>query len=264
MRRPASYSDSFLVFGGREEDLEPLRIHAGVVKPSLPTVPSATYFDLGDEGVEMTPRPVAAPVALSPQAAAEPSPPSQPPRIFLFSFKGVFHIFLISAFESVFYFLYINRSENAGILAAINSYYQPLVASCSTSWSPSTKQLVGYILANYIDQPAVDAAGGAASSIRAADNQQLVIWSTSYSAICLAACILLSSWSHFKGWHVNWKKLVGENLGFVVLLALYEIFFFRTIIYNYETLSTPELSRYIVDGLATCAAGTNDTSLSYR
>jgi hypothetical protein len=40
---------------------------------------------------------------------------------------------------------------------------------------------------------------------------------------------------------------------FVLLLGLYELFFFRTIIYNYDTLSTAELNQYIVDGLARCA-----------
>jgi hypothetical protein len=46
-----------------------------------------------------------------------------------------------------------------------------------------------------------------------------------------------------------------EHLLFIGVLAAYEFFFYTTIIYNYSTLSTPELNKYIVDGLASCATG---------
>ena len=51
---------------------------------------------------------------------------------------------------------------------------------------------------------------------------------------------------------IDWLKLFSENMAFVMLLGLYEYFFFRTIIYNYETISTDELNKYIFDGAFHC------------
>jgi hypothetical protein len=174
-------------------------------------------------------------------------------RCAVFAFQGSLHILFISAFETAFYFLYVNRSENAGILGAINTYYQPLTADCQDRWSNATKAVVEALLLQDLNLTAVDTAGAAAADSRAAYNHTLLVWSSMYSVIAAGMCGTLAALARWKGWHVAWRRVVLENLLFVAVLGLYEAFFFRTVIYNYETLSTPELTSYIVDGLATCA-----------
>jgi hypothetical protein len=113
--------------------------------------------------------------------------------------------------------------------------------------------VVEALLLQDLNLTAIDAAGAAAADSRAAYNHTLLVWSSMYSVIAAGICGALASLARLKGWRVAWRRVVLENTLFVAVLGLYEAFFFRTVIYNYETLSTPELTRYIVDGLATCA-----------
>ncbi len=218
MRRPPSYSDSFLV---------------------LPGTPGASLEPLVIPGSEETLPPPAEEAAW-------------PRRVTIFLFKGATHVLFISAFETAFYFLYVNKSEDAGILGTINTYYQPLVRGCSV-WSNTTKWVLQEFLKE-VDAAAIDATGAAAEAARLTYNHGLLIWSSMYSVICLAVCLGAVGVVKWQRWSVPWGRILTENLLFVAILGAYEAFFFRTIIYNYDTLSTPELNRYIVDGLEQCAS----------
>ena len=222
LRRPPSYSDSFLVLPGTPGP-------AGLTPLVIP------------EPAPAEPLPVASTAARWPQ------------RITIFVFKGGLHVLFISAFETAFYFLYVNRSENQGILNTINTYYDPFINQCGVGWGNLTKWLVYEILTHEVNVTAVDAAGEAALAQRTGYNHSLLIWSSMYSVICFAVCCLCYGVTRWRQWDVPWGRIFLENGLFIVLLGLYEIFFFRTIIYNYDTISTPELNQYLVDGLAMCA-----------
>lgn len=217
MRRPPSYSDSFLVLNG------------------------------GGSGSSLTPL-----MITESEAPAEPS--RWPFRITLFFFKGGLHVLFISAFETAFYFLYVNRSENAGILNTLNTYYDPIVADCQGRWGNGTRWFIQQLFRWEINQTEIDAAGGAARSAREGYNQGLLVWSCMYSVICLGICMGAAGVVRWKGWEVPWRRILMEHVLFILVLGLYEVFFFRTIIYRYETLSTAELNQYLVDGLAACEA----------
>lgn len=228
MRRPPSYSDSFLVLGNSD-----------MLTPIL--VPS-------------TPRP-----SIQIPPIPEEVPTFRPSRnrkvlCFLFAFKGGFHILLISAFETLFYFLYVNKSENQGILTTINTYYTPLVSDCQTKWGNGTKWLIREILEHELNITAIDIAGQQDTIARAEYNHSLLVLSSMYSVICLGICAIASMFVWWKQWRLPWGRILAENFMFVLLLGLYEVFFFRTIIYNYNTLGTAQLNQYIVDGLAQCVA----------
>lgn len=212
VKRPASYSDSYIVLAGTNVQLEPL-FPEEPIKP-----PEPAYFDMA----------------------------------VLFVIKGSLHILFISAFESFFYFLYVSTSENNGIIGTINTYYTPLVQSCN-SWSNLTKTIVMDLLS--ADKSIVDEKGLLAASKRNAYNQHLMNWSIAYSAICFGVFISMLCLVYLRKIAVKWKELFQEHLAFVAVLGLYEYFFFRTIIYNYTTISTDELNQYIVDGLYECSMG---------
>jgi hypothetical protein len=247
MRRAASYSDSFLVLGRnvhsstQEESLTPILIPSTSCG-SLNNLSGPEYQDLN---------------ALNAQDEE-----THPVRYrakrdwrvlcFIFTFKGSFHLLLISAFETMFYFLFVNQSENAGILATINTYYDPIVQDCQTDWSNSTRWLVEELLRYEWNQTQIDGAGASAEAGRDVYNQKLLTWSAMYSIICLGICAGATAYVRWKQWVIPWRRMVLENLSFVFLLGLYEYFFFKTIIYNYKTISGAELNRYLVDGLAQC------------
>lgn len=209
MRRPPSYSDSFIVLHN-DTRLEPLFIEEPIKE----------------------------------DCAREPV---------LFIFKGSLHVLFISVFETTFYFLYVNRSENTGILNTINTYYQPLIRNCRSDWSNVTRWLLNEFI-HEVNISGIDAAGKRAAWVRATYNNGLLVWSATYSMIAMAICLLVVAIVHLKNWTVPWRHIFLENMLFIVVLASYEFFFFETIIYKYVTISTPELNQYIVDGLAWCAA----------
>jgi hypothetical protein len=49
------------------------------------------------------------------------------PRAYLFLIKTAIHIFLVSVFETVFFFQFVSKREDNGVLDTINTYYRPLV-----------------------------------------------------------------------------------------------------------------------------------------
>jgi len=209
MKRPPSYSDSFIVLHS-DTRLEPL---------FLPEVKEETHYVR--ESV-------------------------------LFIFKGSLHVLFISVFETTFYFLYVNRSENAGILNTINTYYQPLVQGCRYNWTNTTRWLLNEFI-HEINLSAIDLAGSKAALARQTYNNGLLIWSSLYSIIAACICLFVVAVAHIRAWKVPWRHIFLENLLFIIVLASYEFFFFETIIYKYVTISTPELNEYIVDGLASCS-----------
>jgi hypothetical protein len=103
-----------------------------------------------------------------------------------------------------------------------------------------------------VNKSTIDAAGQVASATRGAYNAYLLNWSVTYSMICLGTFIAMLGIVCMKQIKVNWAHLFQEHLAFVLVLGAYEYFFFRTVIYNYTTISTPELNQYIVDGAFQC------------
>lgn len=213
MRRPPSYSDSFLL------------------------IPSYRQINYEEEGVV-------------PEKTEE---ESWSCTTCIFMFKGSFHIFCISVFETTFYFLYVNHSEDAGIFNTINTYYSPVVAGCATRWTNTTRWLVQELLLGPINQTQIDRDSAVAYQNRNTYNTRLIFTSAMYSVACFLLCLGIVGITICMKWKVKWAQILLENILFILLLAAYEFFFYNTIIYHYITLSTAELNKYIVDGLASCA-----------
>jgi len=218
MRRPPSYSDSFIVLSPRHK---------------------VNYEEDFLDSVE--------------PAAEEPEEESYAQCGLLFIFKGSLHIFCISVFETTFYFLYINRSEDAGIFNTINTYYSPLINDCETTWTNGTRWLVQELLTYSINKTLVDAQGTDAYAVRSAYNATLIVQSSMYSLASCILCVGIVFICICNKWKVSWTRIFLENMLFIAVLAAYEFFFYNTIIYKYTTLSTSELNKYIIDGLASCA-----------
>jgi len=217
MRRPPSYSDSFLVIPYKNRVID---------------------TDVYEEA----------------EAPIEPITEHPWLWVTVFIFKGSFHILCISIFESTFYFLYVNKSEDAGIVNTINTYYTPLVDNCATQWTNTSRWLVKELFTYAFNQTAVDAAGKVAAAARTTFNNGLIVSSALYSGAALLVCAAVVGVVVCNKWRVDWRHVILENLMFIAVLAAYEFFFYNTIIYKYGTLSTPELNKYILDGLAACGA----------
>lgn len=168
-----------------------------------------------------------------------------------FTLKGSMHLLFISSFESIFYFLYVSVSEDTGILDTVNTYYVPLLKRCS-SWSNITRILVKDILAIEVNKTTIDSEGINAARGRYTYNGGLIQTSILYSLVFLGLTVSMAVVIKVKKINIHWRRLIIEHISFVILLALYEYFFYQTIIYKYSTISTAELNQYILDGLYQC------------
>jgi hypothetical protein len=215
MRRPPSHSDSFL-YGPNTDTLEPLVLPTRAVVVVVPPAPViiCTWFDSVPE----------------------------------YTLRFLLHITLISVFETVFFFLFVSKDEDAGILAATDYYTTAVVQSCSTL-TYNESALINSILERYINGSTIIAAGVAAARQRQLVNTGLMKQSYLYIAglgSIMGVIGLAAIWRRYK---VAWLHVLGENLMFVTLLGLYEYMFFKTIIKNYDVETTDEVSSGFVQGL---------------
>ena len=225
MKRGPSYSDSYHILARPGTPvLEPLVLNADIAEA---VIPAAEIISIKEE-----------------------HPPCYH-GIVLFIIKGSLHIFFISTFETVFYFFFVSKSEDNGIKAAFNVYYNPLIQSCG-NWTNVTHGLLEDYISYGPNKSVIDARGWAATSARDQQNTALLNLSGFYSVFCLAVFLIMALVARILQINVRWPKLLGEHFAFVALLGAYEYFFFRTIIYRYSTLSTDEINQYIYDGIYQC------------
>jgi hypothetical protein len=212
--RPPSYSDSFIVLGT-----------ASTTATALPSI-SPYREDISSWTVRS-------------------------PRTPLIAEKGLsilLHVVLISLFETVFYFQFVSQSEDAALMKTVDGILDGTVRGCQ-QWPANVTRDINYILDLLVNVSEISAAGSVAAAGRARDNTSLQIQSWIYTSALSAALIVSLSAFKIKGWRINWRVLLGENLALIIGLGLYEFMFFKTIVYNYSALTVPEIDARVVEQL---------------
>lgn len=222
--RPQSYSDSFLVLA--QQPLLTGSLNFGQISLLEPL-----------------------PVQEEPQYEQVPPQPRTSTTLTKIMSVGT-HITLIGIFETVFYFEFISKSEDGGIQATINQFLQGTLHEC-VSWPANTTAILADLLALAVNETAVVAAAGQAAAARAAANSQLEIQAWMYVVVLAAILLAGALAARTRGHRICWREVIIDNLVLVTLLGAYEAFFFKTIIYNYQSLSLPELERSILQQLTT-------------
>jgi hypothetical protein len=234
VRRGPSYSDSFFF-------LPP--VSAAQQSPAGVT----SGFFLQDVPLQ----PLAAPDRQEAFTQTE-TPPNKTRSAVIFKKVGsfLFHIFLISIFENVFFFTFISKSEDQGILKTVGNYVDEVAESCSV-WPKNETTFWNDVLGLFINPANVSAIAAISLSERNADNNKLLLQSWLYTSGILATVFGGAA----AGWRRGWlsrrtvKRILLENIGLVAMLGLYEFIFFRTIIYEYSSLSVPEIDEFAVSTL---------------
>ena len=155
------------------------------------------------------------------------------------------HISLISLFETVFFFQFISKSEDEGILKTIDGYVYDLADSCM-AWPANVTSAVKQLLQLAISAQNVSSIAADAESRRSAYNSNLQIQAWMYFVGITVLTATLSGVAVYKKYKFHWRRVFIENIAMVALLGIYEFVFFRTIIYNYSSLSMPEIDQHIV------------------
>lgn len=233
LSRPPSYSDSFF-FLPPEHSLDTASLSSYIVlAESVAAVPSPSR---GEEGREVG--------VGGRRGVGE-----------VWIIRGLsftLHLFMISIFETLFFFKFISKSEDAGIQGTIQNYVQGVLASCG-GWSANETAIVSDLLSLFLNASQINLAAESAGETRFAANKKLEIQAWLY--VCGLAGLLVVGGG--AGWlkkiKVPWRRIIIENIIMVALLGAYEFTFFKTIIYNYQSLSFEELNGSILHQLqGTC------------
>jgi hypothetical protein len=131
----------------------------------------------------------------------------------------------------------------------INSYLRGVLATCDT-WSPNATAIANDILSVLVNRNQTLALAAQAASDRAAFNHTLFVQAWLYVAGIGSFVVLGAALAKCTKTRIAWRRVWLENLFMVSLLGLYELTFFKTIIYNYENISVDELDGNIVNQLS--------------
>ena len=167
--------------------------------------------------------------------------------------KLLLHITLISIFETLFYFLYVSSLENNGIENAINTFINGAIEDC---YNMTTEQIevVDNILESYINASDVIQKGKTEEIARYKYNNHISNIAWGYVSGLSGLFVILSVYTRVRKIKINWKNVVFENFAMVILLGLYELLFFNTIVHKYLPISTEELAEGAIEKLQTACS----------
>jgi hypothetical protein len=167
-------------------------------------------------------------------------------HILLISF--LFHIMLISVFETLFFFFYVSTLEDVGIIKTVSGFTKSLVDDCE-QLTLDEKGVVNWILTSLVNASVIEARGAAAAASRSAVNHRLLLLSW-YYVVGIVACFGVAAVAGlYRRLPIPWRRLCLENCGLVLLLGVFEGAFFTTIVYPYLPLSGPEIAASTVEEL---------------
>jgi len=232
-RRPISYSESHIHLPKfQDARAKPLLLHESVSSASLTEISTPPRSDTG--------------TSTSTGTGTDIQSKSMFIAAHLWAIRFSLHLVLISLFETIFFWQFVSKSEDAALTGLVSTYAGGVLAACR-SLSPAQRVAVDDVFDLFINQTMVDTAGVFAAQTRATFNGVLLRNSWLYfGGLCTLFASLSAAAIALKR-DIRWAHIVGENIALVSLLGLYEWMFFHTIIYQYEAISPAELDRMVVD-----------------
>jgi hypothetical protein len=158
------------------------------------------------------------------------------------------HITLISIFETVFFFLFVSKDEDNGILSTTAHYTDALLGMCQ-GLNKNQTDVLNYVFLQLFNATNIEAAGAAAATQRTTFNLELMYRSWMYVGGLFGSIMVVGAFSKWRQYRIRWCAIIGENLVLVAMLGVYEFMFFETIIKKYMTESPDEISANFVKGL---------------
>lgn len=155
------------------------------------------------------------------------------------------HIFLLSLFETVFFFQYISQSENSGLQKTVDGYVNGILSSCG-SWSQNVTADMNKALSLFLNVTDITEQGQQASMTRTTFNKTLELQAWMYVLGLFLVVLFSGGIGHKANLRLAWRRILIDNGIMIALLAFYEWTFFKTIIYRYENLSLPEINQVLL------------------
>jgi hypothetical protein len=156
--------------------------------------------------------------------------------------RFLFHITLISIFESVFFFKFISKMEDSGIQNTIGGIIKNIASSCQ-NFTAIEDTVATDILSIFINVSQINSQANQDFLARNAFNNILFVRAWIYVGCLSGLFCAFTAYVKLRNIKIYWRYLLLENLGLVLMLAAYEYMFFSTIIFQYEPLSGSELTQ---------------------
>jgi hypothetical protein len=157
----------------------------------------------------------------------------------------VFHLLLISLFETLFFWLFISQQEDEALTGLVNTYTDRAFSPCSNMTAQQRTDLRIWV-SFFLNTSTALSSADAAAADRHILNGILIRNSWLYFGGLTTTFGLLVSTALLRRLTVRWGHLVGENLGLVAMLGLYEWMFFRTVALQYHAITPAELDGMII------------------
>lgn len=162
--------------------------------------------------------------------------------------KLLFHISLISVFETLFYFLYVSSLEDNGIETTVNTFINDAANGCR-NMTQNQIEIVDDLLSPYINTTQIISNGNKEQVYREEYNKDISVRAWGYVGGVVGLFMLAVIYVRIRKIKIKWKGVILESTAMVLLLALYELMFFNTIIYPYHPISTNEIGRNAIETL---------------
>ena len=129
----------------------------------------------------------------------------------IWAIRFIFHIVLISLFETLFFWFFISRTEDAALITLVNSYTKGLFDTCR-NMTKEERVVVLDILNLFINSTTIDEEGNSAEIVRNSFNLQLLRNSWLYFGGGVGLFGGIAGMAKWRGLKVEWKQIIIENL----------------------------------------------------
>lgn len=166
-------------------------------------------------------------------------------------FMFMFHLTLISIFEIIFFFKIVSLYENEAIIDIIINFFSDVPNICNTM-SITQKESFTIMFESLVNISEINNKANVSRIERKIFNNKLFISAWTYFLIIIGIDIFLILVKIYYKIKINFKKIIFENVCMILILAIYEYFFFKSIILLYQNISQNELVNLIVNEFNTC------------
>jgi hypothetical protein len=166
--------------------------------------------------------------------------------IHIITLSFLVHIFLISIFESLFFFFYISALEDNGILNTVQMFIQDGLSVCE-NMTKEEITVVNEVVGPYINATIIITDGNIAFTLRNAQNEGLLNKAWIYVGVIGAFMVGVAGLAVYRKVRIPWLRICLENLGLVIMLGVYETLFFTTIVHPYQPVTGQEIERNMIE-----------------
>jgi len=149
-------------------------------------------------------------------------------------------------FETIFFWQFVAPSEDQALINLIGNYTKGIFQVCATL-SPEQQQSIRSLFELFINQTLVDELGTTAMLSRSAINWIFLRNSWLYFVSVFSLTLMLGTSLYIMRKPVKWRLVMLENIALIVMLGLYEWMFFHTVVFQYKSISIPELDKRVTD-----------------